>query len=372
MSDIQGTLVKVLVKEFYRVNAGFFLIVIGLCFGFMRGSDHVALARYCTSSPFLLMIPFLVWLLYSFQVISFNSLSIRKKENEFLLALGALPPSKIRFHLFATSLRQFLPAIAYAIFLMVIASRSQNLIIIIWIAGLILIPSFFISISLYRKIIHPDPGVAVSFLQRKMNTLFSKPYLLFYPQWIAGRQPVLVIGTKIMACLMIVAISQLYRFDNYDERLFTMGCALSFSFNLILVFHYQRFENFHFQVMRSLPITPLNRLYSFIMIWCVLLFPEIGTILNYFPTNLSTFQLIPLVAFGLSTGILAYGLLFVKDITLESFTQFVFWICLVWIVTILFKIPAAVLTTIHLALGTWSFQKNFYRFEFNAEIGSEK
>ena len=78
MSNIQSVLFKVLVKEFYRINAGFFLIVVGICFGFLRDIEHLALARYFTSAPVYLLIPFSVWLLYALKIIAFNDSSFRR------------------------------------------------------------------------------------------------------------------------------------------------------------------------------------------------------------------------------------------------------------------------------------------------------
>ena len=151
-----------------------------------------------------------------------------------------------------------------------------------------------------------------------------------------------------------------------------MGCALSFSFNLVIVFYYHRFENFHFQLMRSLPLTLNQRMLNFIFICVLLMLPEIGAIVNYFPPGISKLHLLSVLVFGLSISLLGYCFLFLKDITLESFIQRVFWMALLWIVLILFKIPAVVLAIIHIGISIRVYQKHFYRFEFNAEVNSEK
>src|SRR6185295_14341470 len=235
MNDLSSTLFKVLVREFYRVNAGFFLIVIGICFGFLRDVEHIALAHYFTSREVLMLIPFLVWLIYSIKIITFNSLALRKKENEFLLSVAALEARKLWAQIALVVSWQFIPVFAYGAFLMAVSLQSNQTVIPFLIFLLLLLPWTWMTVSLYRKIRKPDPGIIIGYWRRKVNSIFIRSYILYYPEWIASRQPLLAIGTKVLACTMIIAISRLYLFDTYDERLFAMGCALTFSFNLVLV-----------------------------------------------------------------------------------------------------------------------------------------
>jgi len=60
LKSIVIVLHKVMVREFYRSNASFFLVVIGLGAGFMRSNEHVALAEFFVSSPLLLLFPIIV------------------------------------------------------------------------------------------------------------------------------------------------------------------------------------------------------------------------------------------------------------------------------------------------------------------------
>jgi hypothetical protein len=372
MNPILRILTKVFVSEFYRINAGFFLIVIGLCFGFLRDIEHIALAQYFTASPLLLLIPLLVWFLYALKIISFNSIAIKKKENEFVYNLALVKLGKSWGFILVMSVFQFLPAILYGLFLIAMSLKNHRTDIAWMIFGS---QAFFwtlISSIFLWEVTHPNPGININFFQRKINSSLIRTYAFIYPEWITRKQPVMTMVTKILSCILIVGISRLYLFDSYDERLFGMGCALTFSFNLVIVFYYHRFENFHFQIIRSLPLSLHRRLGNFISTLVLLEAPEILTIINYCPSNISLWQLTAIVLLGISIGLAAYGLLFTGDILLESFIQKVFAACFIWITLILFKMPIIILAIVNGVIGYIASQKNFYEFEFNSEINSEK
>ena len=63
---------KVFVREFYRMNSGFFLLTATLAFGFMSQAEHVALAQFFVSSPAALLIPVCIWIAYALKILAFN------------------------------------------------------------------------------------------------------------------------------------------------------------------------------------------------------------------------------------------------------------------------------------------------------------
>lgn len=371
MREISTVLNHVFTREFFRVNAGFFLLVVGFCFGFLSGHDHVILARFFTGSPYGLIVPFAIWLLYAIKIVVFNDLALSKKENEFIYLISLSKPRLRWLCLLETVTLQLLPAIFYGIFLILIATREGNLISAFLSAIVLILLSIALTLFLNIKILNQDGGIRIGFLRRYFNRNFTRPLILMYPEWIARRQPVMVCGTKIFSCLILIGISSLYD-ASYDLRLFAMGCSLIFSFNLILIFHYHRFENFHFNLLRSLPISLNQRLVSFCLIWILLLIPEGGTIIHYWPQVVSMTGLPSVIIFGLGTGLLAYSYLFIKDITLEVFIQRVFVTSFIWIVLILFRVPVAILALFQITTSFYLFRKYFYQFEFNSELKSEK
>lgn len=372
MKSVVSIFQKVLAKEFYRTNAGFFLLVVGICFGFLRGAEHIALAQYFISSPILLIVPVFTWLLYALKIILFNDAAMKKDANQFLYISATLPTLTLSTSLAMVSLQQLMPAILYGGFLAAMAYANNQLQVI---PEVIIALTFFALLIIARlrwTILHINQEKKTGLIIHKLTTWFARPYVLFYPEWIVRAQPLMVFGTKVFASLIIIGVSRLYDFDTYDERLFDMGCMLAFSFNLLLVFYYQRFENFHFSMMRSLPIALPQRLINFIFIFIILQMAEIGSMINYLPSGVTVFHTIFLILFGLSIDLMFYAGMHFRDRTMESFVNRLFFMTIAWIVLILFQVPIVLMAVVQIVLATMIYRKYFYRFEFDAEINSEK
>jgi hypothetical protein len=354
---------RVLVVEFYRVNAGFFFIVIGVGFGFLSGKEHTALAHAFVGSTMLLFIPILIWAVYTLKVIQFNKIELSKDENSFLLASAALSPLQLLMCCLALSVKQLILPILYGGFLLVTALKLEVvrslLLIIVSLSFLALV----VTLIIRYEILHPGRNKLISLWKRKMDSLFVKPLIWFYPEWISRQQPLMVIGTKIFAGLLIVGVGRLYLFDSYDERLMAMGCTLSFSANLALVYFYHQFENFHFSLMRSLPIPLFKRLLSFLGTVLLLNLTEIGLLFNYYPSSLSPAHGFILFAFALSIYLLAFAVLYLKSIPLETFIQKVFIASFCWIILILFKIPVVLIAFIQILAAWFIYSNRYYSFE---------
>lgn len=371
MKPIAAVLNRVFTTEYYRLNAGFFLLVIGICFGFLRDVEHLALGMYFTSSPWLMFIPIAVWLVYALKVLSFNHHAVRKPENAFVFAAALARPS-LATALVLISALQFMPALMYGGFLIVIATRFSQFTAIVMTGLAFLVCLLLIWGRLYRDIVLADSERKVAPWLRAINLNFTRPFIWFYPAWIIRRQPGLAIGTKAFAMLIIFGVTRLYLYDAYDERLFGMGCAVAFASNLVLIFFYQRFENFHFSLLRGLPLTRVRRLWNFIVICILLQLPEFSVMINYTPRNVSSLQLASVYLFALSVNLLGYASLFIRDITLELVVRRVFAASLLWIVLILFKVPVLLIALLQVILALQIYLKYYYTFEFDATIDSEK
>ena len=372
MKSVVSIFQKVLAKEFYRTNAGFFLMVVGICFGFLRGAEHIALAQYFISSPILLMAPVFVWLLYTIKIILFNDSAMKKNTNQFLYVSGTLPTLTLSASLALVSLQQLMPAILYGGFLAAMAYHNNQFQAIPEVILVLTLFALLIMARLRWTILHINQEKKTGLVIQKLTTWFTRPYVLFYPEWIVRAQPMMVFGTKVFASLIIIGVSRLYDFDTYDERLFDMGCMLAFSFNLLLVFYYHRFENFHFSIMRSLPIALPQRLTNFIFIFILLQMAEIGTMINYLPSGIAVSHTIFLILFGLSIDLMFYAGMYFRDRAMESFVNRLFFMSIAWIVLILFQVPILLMAAVQVMLAIVIYRRHFYRFEFDAEINSEK
>jgi hypothetical protein len=367
LRSLHFILTRVLVIEFYKVNAGFFFLAIGLCFGFLSGREHLALAQAFVSSPTLLLIPFIIWGLYTVKVIQYNRLEFSKTENNFLYHCASLTTNQLWICCLSVAFKQFNLPFLYAIFLSIVALKQQELDSLIEITGVFISLTVVVGYKLRAEVLHPGLNKKISLLKNKIDSWFVRQHIWFYPEWILRQQPLMVIGTKIFSGLLIIGVSRLYLFDSYDERLMAMGCTLAFSSNLALVYFYHRFDSLHFNLMRSLPIPLLKRLNSFMVTMILLNIVEAGLIFNYYPSPLSAYHCVELLLFGLSIYLLALAVLYIKSVEMEKFIQYVFTASFSWFILILFKMPVILLAVFQILIAFWIYSKNYYRFEYNSD-----
>ena len=85
---------RIFVGPFYAKNAGTFLVVVLLAFGFMRAIEHKALITAALGSPFLLAIVFILWGLYLLKTTSFVRQELTAPEHLFLQTFWLIPTPK--------------------------------------------------------------------------------------------------------------------------------------------------------------------------------------------------------------------------------------------------------------------------------------
>jgi len=358
----------VFVRAYYRQNASFFLLVIGLAGGFMRSHDHIALAEFFVSSPLLLLIPFGTWALYILKVIAFNVETLRRSENEFLFAFALLKRSDQWTAAFLTIFNQAAPATLYGIFLIAIAIKHQLILSVGFIVLMLITLMTLATAKLYYTWNHPDQERKVNSLKRFIDRTFSKPYPIFFPEWILRRQPLMLIGSKIFSGALLLAVIYLYGTDTYDHRLLAMGIVIAASAQVPLLLELHQFENFHFSLVRQLPLPFFKRFLYTLTTIVMLTLVEIGLMITYFPVALSVMAMLQSVLFFVSMLVFQQGLLYAKDRTHEQLMSRVFILAMVLIVLVLFKIPLTVFITIHLLAGIFIWQRNYYRFEYSTPV----
>ncbi len=364
MKIVFSILERVLVREFYRANAGLFFLVIAIGAGFMRSSEHVALAEFFSASPALMLIPISVWAIYTFNVIKFNRAVLKRKENEFIVHITLLPQSQKWIALLLALFYQLLPAIVYGMFLMVFSLKNDFIDTLIMIITSLMLFIFMGSFALLYALHHPNQEKKVSLLSKFLNASFTKPFPLFFPEWIARREPLMLFGTKIFSSLILLGVTQLYKTDVYDLRLLGLGIVIAFAAQVVLVSEIHRFDNFHFPLNRNLPIPFAKRLLYFVCTLLILILPELGMIIKNFPVELNSWNLIESLLFALSIPSFFYGLLYTKDRDQEKLIPFVFFFSISWIFMVLFKIPLWAITSVNFLVGLVCLKKFYYSFEY--------
>lgn len=356
---------KVLVKEYYRLNAGFFLVIGVLTFGFMSDVEHIALAQFFTSSPYLMLIPVFVWMMYMHKVIQFNRRQLRLPENLFLYHFSLLNvPAKV-VTLMCVIMIQFTPVLLYGTFLILMAAHAgMSPAIGEVISGLII----FLSIAtarLFFQLNRPHREIKITAVKKLFDHHFTRSVVQFYTGWALRREPILLMATKLFNGLLIYAVAKLYGTEAYDWRLMAMGAVLAFSGNFMIILHLHRFENFHFMIIRNLPIALLKRLLILVIVLLILCIPEIILLIRYFPENLHPIYTFLLIMLGVSSNVVFYSTMFLPGLIQKDFARLTFAVIMACIVLILFKVPVVLLIFVQFTIGVLLFNRFYYSFEVN-------
>lgn len=352
-----------LVREFYRSNAGFFLLVIGLGGGFMRGADHIALAEFFIGSPLLLSVPVILWTFYAMKVVNFNAEALKQDQNEFLFHVVLFPPRELRTSLLLTLTLQLAPAFLYGFFLLVLAFKHKLLLPALLVVAALTSITAWATWRLHTAFHHPHRERKVSRLKRRIDAAFTKPSALFVVEWVVRQEPVMLAGTKIMSILVLWGVSAIYKTESYDLRLMAMGASVAFAANLTLLWHMHRFEHVYLTIMRQLPIPLLKRMTKLLFSLLILTLPETGFLLKSFPPAFTWQEIASCYTFALSILAFLYGFLYQKDRDQEQFISATFFIVMTWIVAILFGVPLWALAVINFVIGLSLWGRRYYTFE---------
>jgi hypothetical protein len=360
-------LIKVIAREFYRSNAAFFLVAIGICFGFMSSVEHKALGEFFISSYLGLLIPVLIWIGYSLKVIQFNKKIFIANENEFLFNLQLIDKKTRWIILSIVILAQLLPILAYAIFLIAMALLHTHYLIMTCIVLLVVV-LIGMSMAMLEKNLS-IPGVEEKTLRAThfFNTRFYRHHLQFFLESIVQNDVMAVVGSKFFACILLIGILNLYATDIYDWRLVAMGVTIAMTGNIVLIYKYQAFQEQQLSFLRNLPLSISVRLTHFILTFSILCMTELGILIKKFPVNLSRFELIYTLLFCYGMLTVLYSSLYIKQIQFDRLMTQCFTIVIILIVFILFKVNFLLLALTLIGGGIVIFKKYYYQFELVAE-----
>jgi hypothetical protein len=353
---------KVVALQFYRVNSSFFFLVLAFAGGFMRAQDHLALGLIITSSLLLTLIPVLVWLSYAMFVADYNQKLIARAENNFLNTLRVFPDSKILILCFSTAIAEMMPAIFYAAFLAALSSQSPAIVGTI-LAGLILCIS--VTAGLLYFTIKRRYAITLN-LPRWTNSLrkIPKPYpvILFHDAF--QRQPVALIGYKMLSILILQGALIVSGDPAYDLRLAGLAATVSFNLGIGFVSHWHRFDNDFFPIYRRLPISGWQRFGYVLLIVAVYCTPEILVIIKNFPAHLVWQGSIILYLYGASFHALWYSLHYLADRKPENIVSFAALLTIGYFLTVLAGFPLFVLATLNFCMAITVLRLYYRRFEY--------
>jgi hypothetical protein len=213
---------------------------------------------------------------------------------------------------------------------------------------------------------YPNQEKHADFLKRTFDNLMAKPYPIIAIEWIARRKTLVFLGFKVFACALLYGAAQLYD-ESYDMRLLCMALTVAMGAQVSMLYELHRFENFHFVLLRQLPIGRFQRIMFTTIVLLALSIPECGIIVSSFPSHLTSTDCVAVLVFGWSLMALQYGFFYCRDRDEAEITPFIFGGVMTYFVLILFRVPIALLAGVNFFFTFWMINKYYYLFEARTE-----
>lgn len=272
---------RVFVGPFYAQNAGTFLVIILLAFGFLSAVEHRALITAALGSWFLLGIVFILWGSYLLKTIAFVWEQLTLSEHLFLQTFWLVPTSKRYALWLAVQTALLLPVIAYAGWMVQIAvyyGRWDSLsAIVVVILGLVITGA---AMADYR-LRHPSPdSLRLPHLTVKLS------YELFFPMYWLRHEPLSLVLTKAFSGLLLAGVCRLYPTDDYDQRLLLIGLLLAVLGHSQVGGQISGFERQYLLFLPNLPLSWAQRFGRYALTYGLIWLPELLILIRNCPIEI--------------------------------------------------------------------------------------
>lgn len=273
MNIVRKVLVKSLVKPFYSANAGFFLVGLGLFFGFLKVPQHMDIALALASKPLYYLIPFTFYGAYVLKVRQFCLANRRLESSRFLPYLVLVPRTKRILLVLGIQGMLLVPILGYSVLLAVVAGQNGQWLSATIITGASLSLWVFSAYWLMQLLTSATDSFKAS-STRAWTKRLPKTLSTLYLHQLLNRQTTLLLGTKLASVLVLAGFIMIYEMERNDTRLLSLGILLSAGINSVFGFHLQRFEQGNL-LFRNLPVSINSWFWRHMLGFLLLALPEL-------------------------------------------------------------------------------------------------
>jgi hypothetical protein len=355
-------LTQVFVVQFYRTNAGLFFLIMAFAGGFMRSQDHIALGEILVSTPLLSLLPLFLWSIYCLFVNNFNHETRHAVSNRFLAQLNLFDRAQRWMALGTVTIGELLPVLFYYGFLMALCLKHQLIASMMCLTFGILLLTASVAIALNRSIAKTAHETNENKLALYWRKIFRKPYTIVIMYGVLQSQALAILLYKVVSCLLLWTTIFLYTTDDYDLRLLSIGSTVCFGMSTPFIFEWHRFENTLYTIYRRAPVAMIQRLVYAILTLLLFYVPE--TLILFRNAPQTVVELMQILSYGVSSGLLIYSFLYAKDRKMEAVTSYGYIAGIALFVVILAGMPLIVLIMLNTVLAVLLYFYYYQRFEY--------
>ena len=351
---------RVFIQPFYVRNAGTFLVIILLAFGFLSATEHKALITATLGSPFLLALVFGLWGLFLLKTTSFVRQELGIPEHLFLQTLWLAPiPKRLGLWLLVV-IALLAPVLAYGGWMVQVAvslHKWDSLIAILLWFVLLLVVGVWLNDHRLR---HPNPDFV-----RLPHLSLKLPYELFFPAYWLRHEPLSLVLTKAFSGLLLAGVCRLYPTDDYDQRLLLIGLLLAVLGHSQVGGQLSAFERHYLLMLPNLPLSAWQRFGRYALIYGLIWLPDLFILLRNCPAAVQLDYVVWLWLTGWGAILLMHSLAYNQSVLPERWLSGILASFIGGLLVIMFGLPVGVwLGACWLAaLGFWnraSFKRGAY------------
>ena len=365
MSALQAILKKVIVKPYYRQNAGFFLVVFIFAFGLQSPPSLLVspmLLSHAISAPIFITAVLLLFFLYYLKCFNFIQKTLNAPENTFLQVATLLPNKLLLYNLARVHILLFFPALTYTLLMVGYAFGEKH-----YLTGFIILLYNIVltsvsAIFFYRQVSGSRTGAKANLLTGIQ--FIPVPNTVYFWSWryLLEQEKVMLFLTKLFSGSVLLPFLYMYPYPTYDFRPIQIGFWTAVVAHVMLIQRVQLFQETNLTFLRNLPFTRLSRFGQLALFYGICLLPELVLITRFLPFS-SILSVIKLFVLGISFMLLMHALLYIFNQSLRPYSRQVFFIFMGVLLFLLTSPPLYILTAIITATAYSIYYKKYYAYE---------
>ncbi len=359
-SPLTNILLKIFANGFYKTHAGILFFLFLVMFGMVEPSQllsyHEALMIAFITSPILMLVVFLVWMLYTLKSWHYVAGQLFGIHQQFLFYSSTSYPKLKQFYSWViVQVTVSLPILIYAIISIGVAIKHHYYLpattilcyVVILIGG---------SALLYSRLVNKLIDGSKQSILFKFTKNWHKPYFSLYIYHMFNKLKVRYLITKILSYLIISGVFLMFADVSHDFRVAGIAMLAIAVSHSVIVFDERQFEDTFLNFARNLPISRLKLFISFLSVYFFLLLPETVWLFVRFKPVMA----VGLLSFSLSVILLFHNMLYNMGLDMEKYMTrvMVLFIVLFWVV--MFKL-LWLLIFIDLSVAYYLFYNNYYK-----------
>lgn len=322
---------------------------------------HFTLIRAILTDAKFLVFVLIIWLLYALKCEQFILDKLRGKDYAFVSIMNIKAPAFVFVRMLQIQIMLFVPVILYALICIWIGIIHQwyvnTIIIVLFIPACILIGAWR-----YERLIRKG-GITRfrSFLKISLPFSYSQ-YMRFVLRYVWVHRKILFLTVKIFSSLFLSGMLLNHAKDDTDMRMFFLFYSFGLIGHGVLIYKIRQMEEAGLSFYRGLPVSLSSRMIQYVILYLILLAPEILIIAQMTPGHLIYSDALLLIFFGWGILILLNSLLFIRLLKPFAYLKIISGIYLMVFIAVLTGIIIPFTICLFL-ISVYIFYQNYYRFE---------